>query len=101
MQGLSDTSAFDTFERMAQKVDQIEAESDASAELGNELSGDTLQQKFKALETGSVGTDSALAELKAKMGLAPVPEAKAALPAHVTQDESKIPALLTTETRSK
>jgi len=101
MQGLSDTSAFDTFERMATKVDQIEAEADASVELGNELSGDTLQQKFKALESGSAGTDTALAELKAKMGLAPMPEAKAALPAQVAQDESKIPSVLTTENRNK
>jgi phage shock protein A len=93
MQGLSDTSAFDTFERMSQKVDQIEAEADASVELGNELTGDSLQQKFKALESGVVGTDSALAELKAKMGLAAAPEAKTSLPA---QDESKIPSVLTT-----
>ena len=50
MRGLSDNSAFDTFERMSQKVDQIEAESEASAELGGELAGDTLQQKFKKLE---------------------------------------------------
>ena len=85
MSGLSDTGAFDTFERMAQKVDQIEAEADAHVELGNELAGDTLQQKFKALESGSAGTDDALAALKSKMGLAPMPEAKAALPA-VTAD---------------
>jgi phage shock protein A len=98
MQGLSDTSAFDTFERMATKVDQIEAEADASVELGNALTGDTLQQKFKALESGSVGTDSALAELKAKMGLAAAPEAKASLPA---QDESKIPSVLTTGKNNK
>jgi phage shock protein A len=81
MSGLSDTGAFDTFERMSQKVDRIEAEAEASAEIGSELTGDTLQQKFKALESGSAGTDQALAALKAKMGLAPVPEAKAALPA--------------------
>jgi phage shock protein A len=80
MSGLSDTGAFDTFGRMSQKVDQIEAEAAASAELGSELSGDTLQQKFKALESGSAGTDHALAELKAKMGIAPPPEARAALP---------------------
>ncbi len=81
MRGLSDSSAFDSFERMAQKVDQIEAEAEASTELGAELTGDTLQQKFKALETtGGVGADHALAELKAKMGLGPVPEARAALP---------------------
>jgi len=80
MSGLSDTGAFDTFERMAQKVDQIEAEAEATTELGNELTGDTLQQKFKALETSSVSTDDALAALKTKMGLAPAPEAKGALP---------------------
>jgi phage shock protein A len=80
MSGLSDTGAFDTFERMATKVDQIEAEADATTELGNELTGDSLQQKFKALEAGSTSTDDALAELKAKMGLAPAPQAKAALP---------------------
>jgi phage shock protein A len=73
MRGLSDNSAFDTFERMNQKVDQIEAESEASTELGGELAGDTLQQKFKKLE-GGTGSDLALAELKAKMGLGPAPE---------------------------
>ena len=81
MSGLSDTGAFDTFERMSQKVEQIEAEAEAHTELGQELTGDSLQQKFKALEAGSSGTDDALAELKAKMGLAPAPQPKAALPA--------------------
>ncbi len=80
MSGLSDTGAFDSFDRMAQKVDQIEAEAEAHAELGQELTGDTLQQKFKALEASSTSTDDALAALKAKMGLAPAPEAKGALP---------------------
>jgi phage shock protein A len=81
MRGLSDTSAFDTFERMSQRVDQIEAEAEASTELGGELAGDTLQQKFKALESGGAGGDMALAELKAKMGLGPVPtEVRGALP---------------------
>src|SRR6267154_2099891 len=76
MRGLSDNSAFDTFERMSNKVDQIEAESEASVELGGELAGDTLQQKFKKLEAGpGGGSDMALAELKAKMGLGPMPAA--------------------------
>ncbi len=75
MRGLSDTSAFDTFDRMSQKVDQIEAEAEASTELGGELSGDTLAQKFKALESSPAGSDRALADLKAKMGLGPVPGA--------------------------
>jgi phage shock protein A len=80
MRGLSDNSAFDAFERMTHKVDQIEAEAEASTELGGELSGDTLEQKFKELSAGDTGTDSALSALKAKMGLeAPAP--RAALPA--------------------
>jgi phage shock protein A len=80
MRGLSDTSAFDTFDRMAQRVDQIEAEAEAATELGGELTGDTLTEKFKALEATGGGADHALAELKAKMGLGPAPEARAALP---------------------
>jgi len=84
MSGLSDTGAFDTFERMSQKVDQIEAEAEATTELGNELTGDTLQQKFKALESSSTSTDDALAALKTKMGLAPAPQARGALPAAST-----------------
>jgi phage shock protein A len=80
MRGLSDTNAFDTFDRMAQRVDQIEAEAEASTELAGELTGDTLDQKFKALEGAGVGADAALADLKAKMGLA-APEARGALPA--------------------
>ena len=72
--GLSDNSAFESFERMDQKVAQIEAESEASAELGGELAGDTLQQKFKKLEGGDRRRPGVLAELKAKMGLGPAPE---------------------------
>jgi phage shock protein A len=86
MSGLSDSSAFDTFDRMASKVDQIEAEAEASTELGNELTGDTLNMKFKALEASSPGTDLALAELKAKMGLGPIPETRAALPSSQAEE---------------
>ena len=76
-----------TFDRMNQKVEQIEAESEASMELGGELAGDTLQQKFKQLE-GGTGSEMALAELKAKMGLGPAPD-RPALPAGPTADELK------------
>lgn len=77
MSGLSDTSAFETFDRMSQKIDQLEAEAEAGAELAGELSGDNLESKFQQLEAsgGGVG-DQALADLKAKMGLAPAPETK-------------------------
>jgi phage shock protein A len=74
MAGLSDTSAFDTFDRMSERVDQLEAEAEAGVELAGEMTGDTLHQKFKALESsGGAGPDMALAELKAKMGLGPAP----------------------------
>ncbi len=77
MSGLSDTSAFDTFDRMSKKIDQLEAEAEAGAELAGELSGDNLESKFAQLESaGGGGGDQALAELKAKMGLAPPPDTK-------------------------
>ena len=92
MRGISDVSAFDTFERMSQKVDQIEAESEASTELGAELAGDTLQQKFKKLESAAGGgSDHQLAELKAKMGLGPMPDARPALPS-VSEADAEAPS---------
>lgn len=67
MSGLSDTSAFDAFDRMKGKIEQMEAEAEASAELAESMSGDDLASQFKALESGH-GADDALAALKAKMG---------------------------------
>jgi phage shock protein A len=69
MQGLGDTSAFDTFDRMADRINMLEAEAEAGAELAGELTGDNLEAKFLALEAGGVSEDDALAELKSKMGL--------------------------------
>ncbi|HVR01808.1 MAG TPA: PspA/IM30 family protein, partial [Polyangia bacterium] len=78
MAGLSDTSAFETFDRMAEKVEQAEAEAEAGVELAGEMTGDTLQSRFKQLENTG-GADMALQELKAKMGLGPMPDARPAL----------------------
>ncbi len=69
MSGLNDTSAFDTFDRMSQKIEQMEAEAEASAELAAGFSGDDLASKFDNLEQDH-GADEALAALKAKMGVA-------------------------------
>jgi phage shock protein A len=71
MQGLSDTSALDTFARMAEKVDQIEAQAEAETELGAVAleGGDSLDKRFKQLEAGGAGGDDALAALKQRMGL--------------------------------
>ena len=86
MAGLSDTSAFDTFDRMAQKIDQLEAETEANSELAGELEGDSLTQRFKALEAKKTPSDMALAELKQKMGLLPAASTSApkALPQNST-----------------
>jgi phage shock protein A len=81
MQGLKDTSAFETFDRMAQKVDQIEAEAEANLELTEASTGDVLKQRFAQLEAGA-GVDHQLLELKQRMGLAaPSQPAAAQLPA--------------------
>ena len=79
MQGLGDTSAFDTFDRMAERIQLMEAEAEAGAELAGELSGDTLESKFLQLERGAGGSeDDALSELKAKMGLLEAPKGETA-----------------------
>ncbi|MBA3819263.1 MAG: PspA/IM30 family protein [Deltaproteobacteria bacterium] len=79
MQGLGDTSAFDTFDRMAERIQLMEAEAEAGAELAGELSGDTLESKFLQLEqAGGASEDDALSELKAKMGLLEAPKGDSA-----------------------
>ncbi len=70
MSGLSDNSAFETFNRMEEKINQMEAEADAQAEVAEQYTGDALQQKFRELETNR-GADMALEDLKRKMGMAP------------------------------
>lgn len=79
MSGLKDQSAFETFDRMAQKVDQLEAEAEAGAELSEEYTGDVLASKFKDLEKSSEADEELLA-LKRKMGLAPPEAPKAEAP---------------------
>ena len=66
MTGLSDTSAFEAFDRMAERVDQIEAQAAATVELSQELSGETMEQRFRALE-GPVDVEQELQALKARV----------------------------------
>src|SRR5690606_11800162 len=68
MSGLSDQSAFETFDRMAQKIDQMESETEATAELSESFSGDVLKQRFENLEA-TAGADGDLEALKREMGL--------------------------------
>src|SRR5918999_718881 len=66
MSGLSDTSAFEAFDRMAARVDQMEAQAAATVEISQELSGETTEQRFRALE-GSVDVEQELTALKARV----------------------------------
>ena len=70
MSGLQNASAFETFDRMAQKIERIEAEAEASAELAEEYTGDALAHKFQQMEV-TVGANEDLLALKRKMGLLP------------------------------
>ena len=68
MSGMSDKSAFESFERMAEKIEATERKAIAAAELKEEFSGDQLVKQFEALEYHG-SSDQQLLELKAKMGL--------------------------------
>jgi phage shock protein A len=74
---LSDTSAFDAFQRMEQKIEQREAEVEAAGELAEESTGDILKNKFARLEA-TAGADADLEALKREMGIIPPAEAKVA-----------------------
>jgi phage shock protein A len=77
MSGLSEKSAFESFNRMAEKIDASERRAIAAAELNEEVSGDRLAREFEQLEYHG-SADQQLHELKARMGLlsAGGPEAK-------------------------
>jgi phage shock protein A len=64
-------SAFEAFDRMAEKVDQMEAQADAAKEL-EDLSADAnLEKRFAELEKSDTSTDTMLLELKEKMKALP------------------------------
>ena len=62
--GIRDGSAFDTFDRMGENVDQIEARADAAAEMAD-MEADKLDEQFAELESSNLDDD--LAALKAKV----------------------------------
>jgi phage shock protein A len=67
MGSLAGGSSFDTFDRMAAKVDQLEAEADAEKELSSISADEKLEDKFKELESSDQSADKLLEDLKAKM----------------------------------
>lgn len=70
---MSETSAFEAFSRMEERIDQNERMLKASTEIDEEFSGDTLKREFKSLERGATGVsvDARLLELKSRMGVLP------------------------------
>ena len=67
LQGIGASSAFDTFDRLEQKVLQAEAEAEASVDLNEELSGMDLEKQFAELDAPQLDDD--LAELRSRMGM--------------------------------
>jgi phage shock protein A len=97
MSGLSDTSAFEAFNRMAEKIEESERRSLAQAEVTEALSGDTLEQDFVRLEAGygDADVDDRLLALKQEMGLIAAPEAekpKALSPGDEEEEEEGVEA---------
>ena len=76
MSGLSDTSAFEAFNRMAAKIEDEERRTVAHAEVTEALGGDSLESEFLRLEAGPGGADveDQLLALKADMGLIEAPD---------------------------
>lgn len=68
MSGMSDKSAFESFDRMTEKIEDLERKAIAAAELQQEFSGDDLMQQFKALEYRGTAQQQ-LEALKGRMGL--------------------------------
>jgi phage shock protein A len=67
MSSMSDKSAFETFERMAEQIEHEERKLIAAAEVNDDLSGDSLMQQFQSLEKADA--DQQLVALKQRMGL--------------------------------
>lgn len=76
MSGLSDASAFEAFNRMAEKIEESERRSLAAAEVDQALETPSLEAEFKQLEAGgeAATTDDRLLALKRQMGMLPAGE---------------------------
>jgi phage shock protein A len=64
-------TAFDAFDRMSQKVDQMEAEAEAALELEDVSANASLEKRFAELEKSDTSADRMLLELKEKMKALP------------------------------
>ncbi len=75
MSGLSNTSAFEAFARMEEKITSNERQLQAAQEIDEEFSGDRLAHEFRQLErsSGGASADMQLTALKQRMGILPAP----------------------------
>jgi phage shock protein A len=73
MSGLSDTSAFEAFNRMAEKIEDSERRLLAESEVDQALAVPTVESEFLKLEAGASGiaVEDRLMALKQNMGLLP------------------------------
>ena len=71
MSGLSDTSAFEAFNRMAEKIEDTERKALAEVEVDEALAVPTVDAEFLKLEAGATGVavDDRLAALKQSIGM--------------------------------
>jgi phage shock protein A len=65
---MADNSAFAAFDKMANKVDRIEAEVDAMAELEDMTKTDDIDSQFAALESSDASAEILLEDLRKEMG---------------------------------
>lgn len=83
LSNINSNSAFDTFDRMADRVTQLEAEAEATADISGALPEASLESQFRALEASS-GVDDELDKLKKKMALVAAEEDQKAISGDVT-----------------
>ena len=67
--GRSDTSAFEAFDKMSARIDELEAENEALEEIEGKTQDDSLEQEFAKLESSAADSDKLLDALRRKMAL--------------------------------
>ncbi|RKX86815.1 MAG: PspA/IM30 family protein [Spirochaetes bacterium] len=71
MGSIADTSAFDAFDRMSHRVEQLEMEAEAAEELGQigeaSKEDNSIEKQFEELEASDSSADKMLEELKKKI----------------------------------
>lgn len=89
MAGLNDRSAFETFDRMAERIEETERRALAAAEVTEALSGDSLEQEFQRLKPADQSVEYRLLQLKERMGLPAPGSQRAALPGGQKSNEEE------------